>query len=175
VKISLHLILTLVIGVMLATTAYAQPSGPTITQLFGFACDSTGKTCPDGEQPNSLIQSADGNFYGTTPLGGMGNKAAGTVFKLTLDGQLSTVYAFVADQGGNYPNGAGPTSLVEGNDGFLYGTAGGGGAHNQGVVFKLGQAGSIQVLHSFCLLAEFADGTAFGLVGIGSWKAGTSW
>jgi uncharacterized repeat protein (TIGR03803 family) len=158
VKRSLHLALALVVGVLLAPTVYAQPSNPAITQLFGFACDSTGKTCPDGQQPNSLIQSADGNFYGTTPLGGTGNQARGTVFKITPSGQLSTVYTFVADQKGNYPNGQGPTSLVEGNDGFLYGTAGSGGANNQGVVFKLSPAGDIQVLHSFCSLTNCADG-----------------
>jgi uncharacterized repeat protein (TIGR03803 family) len=148
----------MVLGMLLATTVHAQPSSPTINQLFGFACDSTGKVCPDGEQPNSLIQSADGNFYGTTPLGGTGNRAVGTVFKITASGQLSTVYTFVASQNGNYPSGNGPTSLVEGNDGFLYGTAGGGGANNQGVVFKLSRAGGIQVLHSFCSLPNCADG-----------------
>jgi len=158
VKRSLNLIRPLVLGVLLATTLYAQPSKPAITQLFAFACDSTGKTCPDGKSPNALLQSADGNFYGTTPSGGIGNQAAGTVFKITPDGQLTTVYTFVADQKGNYPHGGAPNSLVEGDDGFLYGTAGGGGANDQGVVFKLSRAGYIQVLHSFCSLTNCADG-----------------
>jgi len=158
VKRSLNLTLALVLGVLLATTVYAQPPKPAITQLFGFACDSSGKTCPDGKSPNELLQSADGNFYGTTPSGGVGNQAAGTVFKITPAGQLTTVYTFVADQKGNYPNGGDPNSLVEGNDGFLYGTARGGGANNQGVVFKLNRAGDIQVLHSFCSLTNCADG-----------------
>jgi len=81
VKKSLNLALTLILGVLLPTSVYAQPQETTITPLFTFACDSTGTICPDGEQPNSLIQSADGNFYGTTLTGGTGNKAAGTVFK----------------------------------------------------------------------------------------------
>jgi uncharacterized repeat protein (TIGR03803 family) len=155
---SLNLTLTLVLSVLLTTTVCAQPSTSAITQLFAFACDSTGKTCPDGKSPNALLQSADGNFYGTTPSGGIGNQAAGTVFKITPDGQLTTVYTFVADQKGNYPNGDDPNSLVEGNDGFLYGTAGGGGANDHGVVFRLSRAGDIQVLHSFCSLTNCADG-----------------
>ena len=53
-----------------ATGLQAQSFAPAITQLFAFACDSTGKFCPDGEYPNSLLQSADLNFYGTTPAGG---------------------------------------------------------------------------------------------------------
>jgi uncharacterized repeat protein (TIGR03803 family) len=134
--------------VSFAATVYAQPSKPAITQLFAFACDSTSKTCPDGEQPNSLIQSADGNFYGTTAGGGIGNQAAGTVFKITPGGQLTILYTFVADQNGNFPNGAGPSSLAEGNDGFLYGTALEGGAHNTGLVFKLSKKGKFQVLNS---------------------------
>jgi uncharacterized repeat protein (TIGR03803 family) len=159
VKHALNLFVATFLALCCATGLQAQPPAPTIKQLFGFACDANTKVCPDGKSPNSLIQSADGNFYGTTPSGGTGNQAAGTVFKITPSGQLSTVYTFVADQKGNYPNGGGPNSLVEGNDGFLYGTAGGGGANNQGVVFKLSHAGDIHVLHSFCLLTNCADGS----------------
>lgn len=153
-----NLIAASLLALFFTTRLQAQTPVPAIAQLFGFACDSSGRICPNGKQPNSLIQSADGNFYGTTPLGGTGNQAAGNVFKITGSGQLTTVFTFVADQNGNYPNGAGPTSLVEGNDGFLYGTTGSGGANNQGVVFKLSQGGNIQVLHSFCSLPNCADG-----------------
>jgi len=115
---------------------------PTIQQLFGFGCDPKTNVCADGKNPNSLLQSADANFYGTTFAGGLGDRASGTVFKVTSAGQLTVIYTFVADQNGNYPNGEFPTSLVEGNDGFLYGTA--------GVVFKLSKAGAIHVLHNLC-------------------------
>jgi uncharacterized repeat protein (TIGR03803 family) len=128
---------TLLLALFLTTWLQAQPSAPTIKQLFAFACDPHTNVCPDGDGPNSLIQSADGNFYGTTTSGGTGNKAFGTVFKITPAGQLTTLYAFVADQKGNYLNGELPSSLVEGNDGFLYGTAQQGGANNVGIVFKL--------------------------------------
>lgn len=139
-------VLILWLGPWFTTATSAQ----TISQLFAFGCDSNTKVCPDGQNPNSLIQSADGNFYGTTTVGGIGNQAGGTVFKITPTGHLTVVYTFVADAQGNYPNGWFPSSLVEGNDGFLYGTSLGGGANTDGAVFKLSKTGKIQVLHSVC-------------------------
>jgi uncharacterized repeat protein (TIGR03803 family) len=145
-KYKTGLLLKALLIVSLVTTARAQiPS-----QLFAFGCDSQTGVCANGENPNSLIQSADGNFYGTTTTGGIGNAARGTVFKITSAGQLTTLFTFVADPNGNYPNGELPTSLVEGNDGFLYGTTDAGGANNVGVVYKLGKSGLFQVLHNLC-------------------------
>src|SRR5215510_7024383 len=140
------LLLNALLIVSLVTTARAQ----TPSQLFAFGCDSQTGVCANGENPNSLIQSADGNFYGTTTTGGLGNAARGTVFKITALGQLTTLFTFVADQHGNYPNGWLPTSLVEGNDGFLYGTTDAGGANNVGLVFKLSKSGVFQILHNLC-------------------------
>jgi uncharacterized repeat protein (TIGR03803 family) len=125
-----------------------QAQSLTPTQLFAFACDSTGNSCPDGAFPNSLLQSADLNFYGTTPAGGTGNQAQGTVFKITPSGQLTVLFTFVADQNGAYPNGAQPSSLVEGNDGFLYGAALQGGPNNTGLIFKLSKTGTLTILNS---------------------------
>jgi len=140
------LLLNALLIASLVTTARAQ----TPSQLFAFGCDSQTGVCANGENPNSLIQSADGNFYGTTTTGGTGNAARGTVFKITLSGQLTTLFTFVADPNGNYPNGWLPTSLVEGNDGFLYGTTDAGGANNVGLVFKLSKSGVFQILHNLC-------------------------
>ncbi len=39
----------------------------------------------------ALIQGTDGNFYGTTEQGGV--NSSGTVFKITADGVLTTLYA----------------------------------------------------------------------------------
>src|SRR5215472_125507 len=64
---------------------------PTIEQLFGFGCDSKTNVCADGNNPSSLLQSADANFYGTAFAGGIGNGASGTVFKVTSAGQLSVI------------------------------------------------------------------------------------
>jgi uncharacterized repeat protein (TIGR03803 family) len=147
-KRTLNLIAASVMGLFFTTGSQAQPSAPTITQLFAFACDSTGKVCPNGEYPNSLLQSADGNFYGTALAGGAGNvSAGGTVFKITAAGKFTLLYTFVADQNGKYSNGSLPNSLVEGNDGFLYGTTLLGGPANTGLVFKISKKGKFQVLN----------------------------
>lgn len=151
------LIAASLLALFVATALQAQEAATTIKQLFAFACDPHTNVCPYGDGPNSLIESADGNFYGTTTTGGTGNLAAGTVFKITPSGQLHVIYAFVADENGKYSNGEFPNSLVEGNDGFLYGTAYG-GAYGNGVVFKLSRTGTIQVLRSFCSPTNCADG-----------------
>ncbi|PYX55225.1 MAG: hypothetical protein DMG76_18800 [Acidobacteria bacterium] len=153
------------LGLSYAPVVQAQ-SGPVIQQLFGFACDSSVKVCPDGEQPNTLLQSADGNFYGTTGLRGTGNQPVGAIFKITPSGQFTLLHTFVADQNGSYPNGAGPNSLVEGNDGFLYGTASGGpfGNSGNGVAFKISKTGMFQIIHNFCSSTDCSDSTnPFGL------------
>src|SRR5258706_8092949 len=57
-----------------------------------------------------LIQAGDGNFYGTTFFGGEDQaQNAGTVFKLTSEGSLTTVISF-SRSNGYYPDGA----LVQG-------------------------------------------------------------
>lgn len=132
---------------MIPLGTLAQSSSSGVKQFFAFPCDSTGKVCPNGSIPGVLIQSADGNFYGTTNFGGTGNQAAGTVFRLTPSGQLTILYTFVADQDGNYPNGENPGEVIEGNDGFLYGATVAGGTNNTGVIFKLSKAGTLHVIH----------------------------
>jgi uncharacterized repeat protein (TIGR03803 family) len=150
--------LVVLFALLHAVSARGQSSPSSIQQVFTFACNSS-NVCAQGANPSSLIQSADGNFYGTVQFGGSGSQAAGTVFKLTSTGQLTTIYTFTGATGAN------PTSLVEGNDGFLYGTTDTGGANHQGVVFKLSKSGTIQVLHNFCSLTNCADGNEpFNLV-----------
>lgn len=139
-----------------AARAYGQ-STSNIRSIYSFACNPNTKQCPNGKSPNTLIQSADGNFYGTTTTGGIGRNASGTVFKDTPTGELTTLYTFVANLDGNFPNGEFPSSLVEGNDGFLYGTASG-GVYGGGVVYKLSRTGTIHVLHSFCDPTSCDDG-----------------
>jgi len=113
-----------------------------------------------------LLQSADGNFYGTTGFRGTGNQAAGTIFKITPSGQFTLLHTFVADQTGKYTSGAGPNSLVEGDDGFLYGTASGGpfGNSGNGVAFKVSKTGTFQIIHNFCSPTDCSDSVnPFGL------------
>jgi uncharacterized repeat protein (TIGR03803 family) len=68
---------------------------------------------------------ADGNLYGTTEFGG--GSGGGTIFKLTPNGKLTTLYSFCAPRrctDGYYPAAA----LVQGTDGNFYGTTTSGGA-----------------------------------------------
>ncbi len=154
------------LGFVLAASAYAA----TVTQLFGFPCTSAGYTCPDGADPDSLIQASDGNFYGTTfdsreTSYGRATGLGGSVFKLTSAGKFTLLYTFQPDSQGHYPNGEAPASLVEGPDGFLYGVASTGGQFSglavsqPGNVFKISKAGTgFQIVHTFCSLADCADG-----------------
>ena len=86
----------------------------------------------DGYDPaNGLLQATDGSFYGTTYQGGNWNQ--GTAFKITPLGTLTTLYSFgMPTTGCTYPNG-----LMQDTNGNLYGTAQGGGAYNNGAVFKI--------------------------------------
>jgi uncharacterized repeat protein (TIGR03803 family) len=119
----------------------------TFTVLYDFC---TQLNCPDGEIPTGLVQATDGNFYGMTELGG--TYGAGTVFKITPDGELTTLYSFP----GAFPSAA----LVQGTDGNFYGTTPEGGANGDGMVFKITSGGVRTTLYSFCSLPNCADGAA---------------
>ncbi|MGA2740561.1 MAG: choice-of-anchor tandem repeat GloVer-containing protein [Bryobacteraceae bacterium] len=111
------------------------PSGA-LTTLYSF-CQQKG--CPDGETPAALIQSTDGNFYGTT----VGDESPydGTVFKITPGGTLTTLYNFLCDV--SCPDGGSPNGLLEAADGNLYGTTG-------DTFFKITPGGTLTTLYNFC-------------------------
>lgn len=108
-------------------TVFRISLGGGLTTLYSFSGIGN-----DGNQPRaSLVQATDGNFYGTTELGGSGN--VGTIFEVTPAGTLTTLHNFNGTGDGAEP-GAG---LVEGTDGNLYGTTYAGGANGDGTVFQL--------------------------------------
>jgi uncharacterized repeat protein (TIGR03803 family) len=101
----------------------------------------------------TLVQDADGNFYGTTSAGGSYNR--GTVFKATPQGALTALHSFKGQPSdGSYPYGG----LLLATDGNFYGTASNGGTSNQGVVFKTTPAGAFSIIHNFCPQSGCADG-----------------
>ena len=102
--------------------------------LYSFSCSQS--VCPNGRNPYAgLIQGTDGNLYGTTLNGGDNNADYGTIFKLTLDGSLTTLYSFCSQVG--CTDGYQPYDpVVEGSDGNLYGTTYLGGGQ-YGTVFSL--------------------------------------
>jgi uncharacterized repeat protein (TIGR03803 family) len=120
-----------------------------------------------------LVQGSDGDFYGTTALGG--GHYLGTVFKITSAGSLTTLHSFSAASG----EGADPfAGLVQGSDGDFYGTTALGGAHYLGTIFKVTSAGSLTTLHSFSAspgegatpvsaVVQASDGNFYGTTALG--------
>src|ERR1035438_2534592 len=102
------------------------PNG-NLTTLYSF-CSQTG--CTDGTEPRWLIQGTDGNFYGTTQVGGANNE--GTVFKITPNGTLTTLYSFLFESFDSVPG-----MLLQGSDGNFYGTTYWSGGSYGGTVFRL--------------------------------------
>jgi uncharacterized repeat protein (TIGR03803 family) len=120
-----------------------------LTTLHSF-CSTNG--CADGEYSYAMpVQGADGNFYGTTYLGG--SKGDGTVFKMSPSGSLTTLHNFGGADGSQPLAG-----LAAGSDGNFYGTTNLGGSHGAGSVFKVTPSGQFTILHSFCSKAACADG-----------------
>src|SRR5262245_6605668 len=87
----------------------------------------------DGKNPFAgLTEASDGGSYGTTFAGG--NADAGVVFKINRDGSgFALVHSFATATDGQGPS----ASLIEGNDGALYGTARSGGSSGSGTIFKV--------------------------------------
>ncbi len=139
------------------------PTG-TLTTLYSF-CSRT--NCVDGAFPGGeLVLGPDGNFYGTTAVGGsyndptlcQGGPGCGTVFKITPTGTLTTLYSFCAQA--NCSDGALPVAgVVLATDGSFYGTTRYGGANGDGTVFKLAPTGALVTLYSFCSQTNCTDGS----------------
>ncbi len=160
---------------LLFLVVFAATSSASFAQTFSTLVNFDGT---DGDFPyqTSLIQGTDGNFYGTTEAGGTSSPCAnygcGTIFKVTLEGALTTLYNFCPEMGcddGNEPTGG----LVEDANGNFYGEAFLGGTTNVrtcpsgcGTIFELTSTGTFRILHSFCSNGVCTDGCfpAGGLV-----------
>jgi uncharacterized repeat protein (TIGR03803 family) len=125
-----------------------------LTSLLTF-CYAT--SCVNGSEPHgALLQNpSDGNFYGTAARGGSFN--GGTVFKMTPQGVLTTLYNFCSQP--NCADGQRPfAGLFLATDGNFYGTTHDGGAGASGTVFVVTPAGALTTLYSFCIKANCPDG-----------------
>ena len=90
-----------------------------------------------------LLLASDGNFYGTSWVGGA--YQGGSVYRMSAAGVVKIIYSFDGTHGSS-PYGP----VVQGSDNLLYGTAiAGGSVNGGGVVFKMTTAGKITVLHQF--------------------------
>jgi uncharacterized repeat protein (TIGR03803 family) len=137
-------------------TVFRLTPGGAITTLYNFC---SGK-CRDGSAPASLLQGSDGNLYGVATGGGH-SLVDGTIFRISLTGQLTTIYRFCSQA--RCTDGLAPQSLIQGSDGNLYGATAGGGDLNCnpgpgggcGTIFELTHTGVFATLHTF----ESTDGS----------------
>lgn len=124
-------------------------AGPIILHTF---CSEA--QCADGAQPYAnLVQGNDGDFYGTTSLGGdvtcNAPYGCGTVFKITPAGALTTLHTFEGADGARPYAG-----LILATDGNFYGTTASGGTNNDGTLFELTPEGALTTLHRFSDLGK---------------------
>jgi uncharacterized repeat protein (TIGR03803 family) len=87
-------------------TVFKITPGGNLTTLHRFCSQSA---WPDGGLPNGLVQATNGDFYGTTLVGGNSN-SGGTVFKITPSGTLTTLYSFRSRSG--CTDGFGPAAAL---------------------------------------------------------------
>jgi uncharacterized repeat protein (TIGR03803 family) len=160
-------------------TLFKVTTSGTLTSLLSL--DGT-----DGDGPGrGLIQAANGDLYGTTAQGGANSNTScdetcGTMFKITTEGMLTTIYSFcsLSDCADGFFPFAG---LIQAANGDFYGTTGQGGAHSClagecGTVFKITPAGTLTTLHSFdgtdgqwiyASLIQATDGNFYGTAFLG--------
>jgi len=113
-------------GIVYRVTA----DGASFTTLFAFGLGPG----PDGSRPAAgLVLGSDGNFYGTTQYGGTFN--AGTVFRMTPAGSLTTLHSFYT---GSLPT----APLIETSPGVFLGTA------SSGDIYQITSAGAYSIVHS---------------------------
>jgi len=134
-----------------------------LTNLYSFTGGDDGATPLAG-----LAQGSDGYLYGTT-AGYVGSSSNGTVFRISTNGALSNLYIFTGTNDGANPT----TGLVQGNDGYFYGTTSAGGTNGgHGTVFKISTNGALTNLYSFTgandggnpegALVQGSDGNFYG-------------
>src|SRR5208282_586069 len=155
----LALLMRLLWAAALLLPAFGTQAAVVLTTLHSF------QPFPNGAGPNGLVQGSDGNFYGTA---WGGTNGYGTVFKITPNGALTTLYSFSGGDDGAYPS----AGLVQGSDGKFYGTTEHNGYHpapqggsffGAGTVFKITPNGALTSLYLFTGGSDGANPSA-GLV-----------
>jgi uncharacterized repeat protein (TIGR03803 family) len=112
-------LLSMATALVLAVVASQSAQAQTLTTLHSFV--SVNGLAPFA----GLIQVENGDFYGTTHEGR--TNATGTVFKITSDGKITTLYSFCSQT--DCTDGASPSAgLIQATDGNFYGTTEIGGA-----------------------------------------------
>jgi uncharacterized repeat protein (TIGR03803 family) len=128
-------------------TIFKVTPGGNVSLIYSFESGT------DGAYPGAgLMQTTDGNLYGTTNYGGYAN--AGVIYKLNLNNNTETVVkTFESGADGANPN----STLVQARNGLIYGTTIQGGmptigTPNSGTIFAFSTEGTYyQVLVEFNL------------------------
>jgi len=128
----------------------------------------------EGIGPVGVMQARDGSLWGATSGGGgpavafltnrSPNPYMGSVFKLAPDRRVTTLHRF------NGVDGATPLHpLIEGADGYLYGTTSGGGPFTFGTIFRISPEGKLSTVQemtepgAFLPLNRGRDGNIYGV------------
>ena len=131
-------------------TVFRMTRNGEVTFIYNF---TTGTS--DGAQPNGpLVEGPDGQLWGATALGG--TTGSGTIFKVTLTGELTTLHSFGSTANdGLVPQG----TMILASDGNFYGTTVAGGTDNHGTVFRITPAGNYSIIHDFGANGGLASGS----------------
>jgi uncharacterized repeat protein (TIGR03803 family) len=124
-------------------TIFKVTPGGVFSTLHTFSVTKS-TTNADGAFPvAALIVGADSSLYGTAAgAGAYGNY--GTVFRITTNGDFTTLHSF------NYSDGENPSApLALAADGNYYGTAALGGGNQNGSIFRISPDGTFQSLYDF--------------------------
>jgi uncharacterized repeat protein (TIGR03803 family) len=125
-----------VLGLAMLATASVQAQ--ILKTLYNF------NGTPDGALPVGGVVRIGNSFYGTTANGGA-DSLPGTVFKVDLKANETTLYSFSGSPDGYVPL----AGLIKDSDGNLYGTTAYGGLYGFGTVFEVSKTGVETVLYSF--------------------------
>ncbi len=140
-------------------TFFKISPGGEMTTIYSFCSQPN---CADGSFPfAALIQATNGDFYGTTGVGGAYNSTecnnslgigCGTVFRITPSGALTTLHSFDGTDGFD------PSTLIQATNGDFYGTTFNGGTGRGGTTFEITPGGKLTTLYTFCSQPKCADG-----------------
>jgi uncharacterized repeat protein (TIGR03803 family) len=124
-----------------------------LVRTFNVAVLSEGRA-PSG----ALTQGIDGALYGTTAYGG--TFGGGTLYRLSTDGQLTTLYAFSEADGGFYPRGG----VLSDDAGRLFGLTSQGSTRALGSFFVRESDGTMNSAHVFTGQPGVGDDPSAGLL-----------
>ena len=116
--------------------------------LFSSNVTSEGQTVPF--QATVTLAAGGTVVFSVGPGGGLQN--TGLSATITYESPV-TLFSFNGTDG-QYPS----AGLVQGTNGYLYGTTSNGGANGYGTVFKIAPSGTVTTLYSFCAQSGCIDG-----------------